>query len=126
MPVYGLGTYADGRPFYVMRFVSGESLQKASLGFHEKDMASRWDDGERVVTFRGLLGRFIDAANAVAYAHSRNVLHRDLKPSNIMLGPRRNPRGRLGPGQGARGGRWRIQGPQLHSPLRLISGRRSD
>ena len=23
VPVYGLGTYADGRPFYAMRFIKG-------------------------------------------------------------------------------------------------------
>src|SRR5262249_39639293 len=25
VPVYGLGTYADGRPFYAMRFIKGDS-----------------------------------------------------------------------------------------------------
>jgi eukaryotic-like serine/threonine-protein kinase len=87
VPVYGLGTYADGRPFYAMRFVSGETFEKAIVRFHEKDKASQWNAGERIVAFRGLLGRLIDVANAVAYAHSRNVIHRDLKPGNVMLGP---------------------------------------
>jgi len=26
VPVYGLGTYADGRPYYAMRFIKGDSL----------------------------------------------------------------------------------------------------
>ena len=27
VPVYGLGQYADGRPFYAMRFIRGDSLR---------------------------------------------------------------------------------------------------
>src|SRR5207302_9741089 len=29
VPVYGLGHYPDGRPFYAMRFIKGDSLQEA-------------------------------------------------------------------------------------------------
>src|SRR5262249_33974347 len=77
VPVYGLGTYPDGRPFYAMRFVQGETLRDAVRRLHA---------GGAGVTLRGLLMRFVAVCNAVAYAHSRGVLHRDLKPSNIMLG----------------------------------------
>jgi eukaryotic-like serine/threonine-protein kinase len=34
VPVYGLGTYADGRPFYAMRFILGDSLKEAAHRFH--------------------------------------------------------------------------------------------
>ena len=34
VPVYGLGTYSDGRPYYAMRFIKGDSLKDALAAFH--------------------------------------------------------------------------------------------
>jgi WD40 repeat protein/serine/threonine protein kinase len=85
VPVYGLGCHADGRPFYAMRLIKGQSLKDAIDRFHQTDVPGR-DPGERALAFRQLLGRFLVVCNTVAYAHSRGVLHRDLKPANIMLG----------------------------------------
>jgi serine/threonine-protein kinase len=85
VPVYGLGCYADGRPYYAMRFIKGESLHEAIGRFHQADEGRR-DPGERELSLRGLLGRFVDVCNALAYAHSRSVIHRDVKPANVMLG----------------------------------------
>ena len=34
VPVYSLGHYADGRPFYAMRFIRGDSLKEAVERFH--------------------------------------------------------------------------------------------
>jgi eukaryotic-like serine/threonine-protein kinase len=85
VPVYGLGTYADGRPYYAMRFIRGESLKEAIDRFH-KDEGLKKESGRRTLELRKLLRRFIDVCNAVDYAHSRGVLHRDLKPSNVVLG----------------------------------------
>jgi eukaryotic-like serine/threonine-protein kinase len=82
VPVYSLGTYDDGRPFYAMRFVEGDSLKEAIESYHREH--PRPDPS--AVEFRRLLGRFIDVCEAIAFAHSKGVLHRDLKPHNVMLG----------------------------------------
>jgi eukaryotic-like serine/threonine-protein kinase len=34
VPVYGLGTYDGGRPYYAMRFIRGDSLKEAIEEFH--------------------------------------------------------------------------------------------
>jgi serine/threonine protein kinase len=80
VPVYGLGCWADGRPYYAMRFIQGDNLEHAIDRFHTSK------EGFDSVAFRTLLGRFVDVCNAVGYANSRGVLHRDLKPGNVMLG----------------------------------------
>jgi serine/threonine-protein kinase len=85
VPVYGLGHYPDGRPYYAMRFIRGDGLQEAIDRFHKADVPGR-NPRERNLALRDLLGRFVDVCNAMAYAHARGVLHRDLKPGNILLG----------------------------------------
>ncbi len=77
VPVYALGRDAQARPFYVMRFVRGQSLHHAIRDYHKSPTPD---------AFRALLRRFIDVCQAVAYAHSRGIIHRDLKPANVMLG----------------------------------------
>jgi serine/threonine protein kinase/tetratricopeptide (TPR) repeat protein len=68
------GTWPGGEPFYVMKLVTGESLDKA--------IASRTTLGERL----SLLPNVIATVDALAYAHSHRVIHRDLKPANVLVG----------------------------------------
>ncbi|WP_435011327.1 tetratricopeptide repeat protein [Tundrisphaera lichenicola] len=85
VPVYGLGRYHDGRPYYAMRLIQGDSLTESIAAYHAAGSeGSR--PGARMLELQKLLRRFLDVCNAVAYAHSRGILHRDLKPSNIMVG----------------------------------------
>ncbi len=101
VPVYGLGTYADGRPYYAMRFIRGDTLKEAIDRFHA-DEAIKKDAGRRSLELRKLLRRFTDVCNALEYAHSRGVLHRDIKPGNIVVGKHGETLVvELGAGQGA-------------------------
>ena len=86
VPVYGLGRYPDGRPYYAMRFIRGQSMKEAIDEFHHANAEPGRDPGAEALELRKLLGQLVDVCNAMAYAHTRGVLHRDLKPGNIMLG----------------------------------------
>src|SRR5712664_2513745 len=72
VPVHDVGTLADGRVFYTMKFVEGRRLDKYI---------------ESVISIPDRLRLFLRICDAVAFAHARGVLHRDLKPANIMVGP---------------------------------------
>lgn len=72
VPVHDVGTLADGRVFYTMKFVEGQRVDKFIEG---------------VESVQDRLRLFLRICEAVAFAHARGVLHRDLKPANIMVGP---------------------------------------
>jgi hypothetical protein len=81
VPVHDLGLDEEGKPFYVMKFVRGQTLKCVIDDAHA--------DGRTPTPVERLrlLQTFVDLARAVAYAHSRGVIHRDLKPDNVMIGP---------------------------------------
>jgi eukaryotic-like serine/threonine-protein kinase len=71
VPVHDVGTLADGRVFYTMKFVQGQRLDRYI---------------ESVASLADRLRLFLRVCESVAFAHARGVLHRDLKPANIMVG----------------------------------------
>jgi hypothetical protein len=75
VPVYDLGELADGRPFFVMQLVHGQTLAEL--------LAARATPAEDLPRWVGV---FEQVCAAVAFAHARGLIHRDLKPSNVMLG----------------------------------------
>ena len=85
VPVYGLGTYADGRPYYAMRFIKGDSLKEAIDHFHADDSLKN-DPGRRSLELRKLLRRFTRRLQRHRLRPLRGVMHRDIKPANIIVG----------------------------------------
>jgi len=80
VPVHDIGLDGNGRLFFTMKLVRGQSLSDIL------DLVRRnAPEAASYSRFR-LLRIFIQICNAVAFAHSRGVVHRDLKPGNVMLG----------------------------------------
>ena len=71
LPLFDSGE-AAGVLYYVMPFVSGESL-RARL---RTQGALPVDEALRIA---------VDVAGALAYAHAQGIVHRDVKPENVML-----------------------------------------
>ncbi|MGI9518055.1 MAG: serine/threonine protein kinase [Pirellulaceae bacterium] len=78
----------EGRPFYSMRLVQGQSLDEKIAQFHTQDpVATKKKSAfENNPKFVYLLENLISACQTVAYSHSVGVIHCDLKPKNIMCG----------------------------------------
>ena len=71
VPLLDSGTAAD-RLYYVMPRVEGESLRARLVR-------------ERQLPVDEALALTAEIAEALDYAHSRQVLHRDIKPDNILI-----------------------------------------
>ncbi len=71
LPLFDSGE-ADGRLFYVMPYIAGESL-RARL---KRETQLPIDEAIRIASA---------VASALDYAHRQGVIHRDLKPENILL-----------------------------------------
>jgi serine/threonine protein kinase/tetratricopeptide (TPR) repeat protein len=78
--IYDVGEH-DGRPYLVMEFLTGGSLQDCLQGVPQPARQA----AELTETL----------ARAVHFAHQRGIIHRDLKPANVLLqkveGGRRKP-----------------------------------
>ena len=72
VPVFGSGTWNDSL-FFVLPFMNGGTLRERL-------------DNERQLPIADVIAIGTSIADALQFAHERNVLHRDVKPENILFG----------------------------------------
>lgn len=77
LPLYGLGKTSDGRYFYAMKKVQGETLEELLRKRGNRISDLSW--------IHRLLDIFEKVCDTIAYAHEMGIIHRDLKPANIMI-----------------------------------------
>jgi serine/threonine protein kinase len=69
--VLDAGTTEQGRPFFVMEYVEGQTI-------------TQYADEHRL-TVRQRLELFGQVCNGIQHAHSKGIIHRDIKPSNVIV-----------------------------------------
>jgi serine/threonine protein kinase/Leucine-rich repeat (LRR) protein len=80
VPVHEVGIDTNRNVFYSMKYVKGITLTGVLMGIRKGDA----DIIEQYPLSR-LLNIFQKVCDAIAFAHSRDVVHCDLKPDNIMI-----------------------------------------
>ena len=85
VPVHDLGHLPDGRLWFTMKEVKGQTFGAVIREVHAVSRR-RWHPAPSGWTLRRLVDALRQVCEAVGYAHSRGVVHRDLKPANVMVG----------------------------------------
>ncbi len=92
VPIHTFGE-SEGRPFFTMTYVEGETLQESLRGAAVGDAtrASGWfRRGDEAAERRANLASCVVAralSGALEHLHGAGVVHRDLKPANVLLDP---------------------------------------
>ncbi|MCI7643109.1 MAG: serine/threonine protein kinase [Lentisphaeria bacterium] len=81
VPIHDIGVDSAGAPYFTMKFLRGTSLATVirKLRDGDKNIIEKYNIDQLMLVFRRI-------CNAIAFAHSQNIIHLDLKPDNIHIG----------------------------------------
>lgn len=74
VPIHEFGRLDDGRPYFAMKIVEGQTFAELMRG------------ATRGAAARGFVEIFEKVCQTLAFVHAHGVLHGDLKPHNVMVG----------------------------------------
>ncbi|GAB4199636.1 MAG: hypothetical protein OHK0013_09990 [Sandaracinaceae bacterium] len=81
VPLHDVGVDAEGRYFFVMKHVEGETLAEIIERLRAREPAY-----VALYTFERRIEIVLGILHALEHAHESGILHRDLKPENVMIG----------------------------------------
>jgi serine/threonine-protein kinase len=70
--LHDFGVSSDGRPYYAMELLEGETLER----YLEREKGMDWREAARIGT---------ETCTALEVAHAAGLVHRDIKPANLFL-----------------------------------------
>lgn len=85
IPIYAIHR-EEQLVYYTMPFVEGQTLRQILKEARQKEKQGLRQDISSA-SIPALVRIFLNICQAIAYAHSKDVLHRDIKPENIIVGP---------------------------------------
>jgi eukaryotic-like serine/threonine-protein kinase len=80
VPLHDWGELPDGRVWFTMKRVEGDTLGVRIAALH------RLEGAEFVLALRRMLDDFRRLCEPVARAHALRIIHRDITPQNLMVG----------------------------------------
>lgn len=83
IPIYSIHA-EKSQIYYTMPYVEGDTLKQILRNARKQDKLGI--KASQTSSIPSLMRIFLSICQAVAYAHSKNVLHRDLKLENIIIG----------------------------------------
>lgn len=81
VPIHEIGVDKAGSPYFTMKFLRGRTLAEILRGLrnNEPEFVEKFD-------LQRMMRVYVKVCNAIAFAHSKDIIHLDIKPENIHVG----------------------------------------